>query len=159
MLRMQVCASVCVHLPHAYQHRAIHHARHAHHMLLTAPSLLLSSPPCAFTPGRLPGRSLLQRLRANDRVCRGRTGRDCKGTGNNGDSTLNQQLWAQTAAIQNTLAATEWAATQGPPGAAAAVTRYNNAQLNCISSRDWACQSILFGRKLLRGWGATAAAK
>lgn len=115
------------------------------------------SPPCTCTPGRLPGRSLLQRLRANDRVCRGRVGRDCKGTGN-WDSFVNQGLWAQTAAITNTLVATEWAATKAPAGTTREVTRYNNAQLNCVSARDWECLSTPFlGRKLLRGKGTTAA--
>lgn len=108
----------------------------------------------AADAGRL-GRKLQQRLRANDRVCRGRVGRDCKG-GGNWDSTLNQQLWAQTVALQNTGAAIEWAATKGPPSSVALAARYGNLQLRCAQARDWECLS---GRKLMRGRNPTAVRK
>jgi hypothetical protein len=104
--------------------------------------------------GRL-GCKLQQRLRVNDRVCRGRVGRDCKG-GGNWDSTLNKQLWAQTVALTNTGAAIEWAATKGPESSVAAAARYGNLQLRCAQAQDWECLS---GRKLMRGRNPTAVRK
>lgn len=76
----------------------------------------------------------------------------CGGGGRGSSSSLNQQQFANSLAIQNTQDAIEYAATQGDGGDAAFAARYGALQNRCAAAQDWLCLTSgwpWYGRKLL----------